>query len=56
LLAVQSGRLPLGIVDRFDRDKNCWRIRHAHFRIEYSANLDAVLDMAEVVELVRKAR
>jgi len=26
-----------------------------HFRIEYSANLDAVLDMAEVVELVRKA-
>jgi len=26
-----------------------------HFTIEYSANLDAVLDMAEVVELVRKA-
>jgi 5-carboxymethyl-2-hydroxymuconate isomerase len=26
-----------------------------HFRIEYSANLDAVVDMAEVVEVVRKA-
>ncbi len=26
-----------------------------HFTIEYSANLDAVVDMAEVVEVVRKA-
>jgi 5-carboxymethyl-2-hydroxymuconate isomerase len=26
-----------------------------HFRIEYSANLDARLDMAKVVEVVRKA-
>jgi 5-carboxymethyl-2-hydroxymuconate isomerase len=26
-----------------------------HFTIEYSANLDAELDMAEVVEIVRKA-
>ena len=26
-----------------------------HFTIEYSANLDARLDMAEVVEIVRKA-
>jgi len=26
-----------------------------HFTIEYSANLDARLDMAEVVEVVRKA-
>jgi 5-carboxymethyl-2-hydroxymuconate isomerase len=26
-----------------------------HFTIEYSANLDACLDMAEVVEVVRKA-
>jgi len=26
-----------------------------HFTIEYSANLDAVVDMGEVVELVRKA-
>ncbi len=26
-----------------------------HFTIEYSANLDAKLDMAEVVEIVRKA-
>ena len=26
-----------------------------HFTIEYSANLDALLDMGKVVELVRKA-
>ena len=26
-----------------------------HFTIEYSANLDSRLDMAEVVEVVRKA-
>ena len=26
-----------------------------HFTIEYSANLDAVVDMSEVVEVVRKA-
>ena len=26
-----------------------------HFTIEYSANLDAFVDMAEIVELVRKA-
>ena len=26
-----------------------------HFTIEYSANLDARVDMAEIVEIVRKA-